>query len=504
MEKITLVSSHNGIYSLDSNAGTILQTFKDCSASKFSVSYVGNSTKYLAGFQANKSTLHIWSNKSDPTYRVSLPEIIKCCEFQDDGGVVYAGGLSGTVYIWVITTGQLLNCWLSHYKPINKIKLVQNNSILVTCSDDCYIQAFLTSELLESNNSLTFPKPLIKWNAHSASINDFFPLSFANNFSNLSIVSIGGDFSLNFLTLRSEKPLANLNFSTQLHSCTSSDCGKLVFIGGGNGIIYKIYYNKVSSLNFNHISKLLGHSGPVKACICSNNKLFSSANDGVRIWDIIAGTCISQLPQFGDGILSILNTKLSIGYLSLSIPLFKPLQRNISKYCNVIGISIPTKDRRSEIKNEIYYLSNGIDAICYLDISLQTYNDISQKRKSEMKSRMKSAVFTNECNSNNIIKLALEKCILLESSRLRSNFCIQKDDNDFRLLRSCTIPYSKFKEIKTKKLREEKKNQVIHKNFKNLPKIKYKFIKSCGIGKFSKKLYLRMLLRKKYSKLSRH
>ncbi|EAK87843.1 WD repeat protein [Cryptosporidium parvum Iowa II] len=498
MERITLVSNHNGIYSFDRNTGTVSQTFKDCNASKFSVSFIGNSTKYLAGFQTNKSTLHIWSNKSDPIYRVSVPEIIKCCEFQDDGGIVYAGGLSGTVYIWVITTGQLLNCWLPHYKPINKIKLVQGNSILVTCSDDCYIQAFLTSELLESNNSLTFPKPLIKWNAHSASINDFFPLNLTNSFSDISIISIGGDFSLSFLTFRSEKPLANLNFSTQLCSCTSSECGKLVFIGGGNGIIYKIYYDSIPTLN-SRISKLFGHSGPVKACICSKDKIFSSANDGVRIWDIITGSCIAQLPQFGDGILSILNTNLSISYLSLSIPIFKPLQRNISKYSNVIGVNIPTKDRRTDIKNEIYHLSNRIDAISYLNTSLLTFNGISKKRLSQMNT-MKDSTFTSEYN--NMIKLAVEKCISLESSKLRSNCSIH--DNNFELLRTCTIPYSKFKEVKTIKAEEEKKVQVASQNFKNLPKIKYKFIKSCSIGKFSRKQYLRMLLRKKYLKLSRH
>lgn len=501
MEKITFVSNNNGVYSLDSSADIVSQTYKDCNASRFSVSYVGNSTKYFAGFQANKSILHIWNNKSDPIYRVSLPEIIKCCEFQDDGGIVYAGGISGTIYIWVVTTGQLLNCWLSHYKPVNKVKLVQNNSILVTCSDDCYIQAFLVSELLESNNSLTFPKPLIKWNAHSSSISDFFSLNLTNSLSNLSIVSVGDDFSLNFLTFKSEKPQANLNFSTQLHSCTSSECGELIFVGGGNGIIYKIYYDKIFKVNINHVSKLLGHSGPVRTCICSKERLFSSANDGIRIWDMTTGACTSQLPQFGDSIISILSTRLSISYLSLSIPFFKPFQRNISKYYNIIGINIPINDKRSEIKNEIYQLSNRTDNICYLKISLLTFNDISQKRKSGMKTKIENSTSINK--RDNIVKLAIEKCILLELSKLKS-ICGINNDNHFELLKSCVIPYSKFKEVKNTKFEEKKKKQLINRNLNSKPKIKYKFIKSYGLGKFSRKLYLKMLLKKKYSKLFRN
>ncbi|OII72085.1 uncharacterized protein cubi_01418 [Cryptosporidium ubiquitum] len=502
MEKITLVSNCNGVYSLDSNTGIASQAYKDCNASKFSVSYIGNSTRYFAGFQANKPILHIWNNKSEPIYRVSLPEIIKCCEFQDDGGVVYAGGLSGTIYIWVVTTGQLLNCWLPHYKPINKMRLIQSNSVLVSCSDDCYIQAFLVSELLESNNSSVFPKPIIKWNVHSASINDFFTLNLSSNFLNQSIISVGGDFSLNFLTFKSEKPQASLNFSTQLHSCTSSECGKLLFVGGGNGTIYKIYHDEISKVNINNVFKLLGHSGSVKTCIYSKGRLFSSATDGVRIWDVITGSCTAQLPQFGDGIISILNTRVSTSYLSLSVPFFKPFQKNISKYCNIIGINIPTKDRRSEIKSEIYQLSNRTDSIRYLNISLLTFNHISKKRKNGMNKKMENKTFVNE--KNNMIKLVVEKCIFLELSKLKSSCGMQRNGNNFEFLRNCVIPYSKFKEAKNEKIEEKKKEQPINQNFINKPKIRYKLIKNCGISKFSRKLYLRMLLRKKYFKLSRH
>lgn len=496
MQKITLVSSHSGVYSLDINTGIVSQTFKDCNASRFGVSYVGNSINYLAGFQANTSILHIWNNKTDPIYRVSLPEIIKCCEFQDDGGVIYAGGLSGTMYIWVISTGQLLNCWLSHYKPINKIKLIQNNSILVTCSDDCYIQAFLISELLESNISLSFPKPLMKWNAHSASINDFFPLGFTNNLSKLSIITVGDDFTLNLLTFSAEKPKSSLNFTTQLYSCTSSECGKLIFIGGGNGLIYKIHYDQTVDANLNCVSKLIGHSGSVINCICSNGKVYSSATDGVRIWDTITGACITQLPQFGDGIVSILSTRVTLSYLSLSIPCFKPFQKNITNSCKVIGINIPAKDRRLEIKNEIYRLSNRTDVVSYLSNSFLSFSCYSQHRKNVNTTKIKDDTLVYQ--HNNMIKLAIEKCIFLEISKLRSNSGMRSNDINFEFLRRSIIPYSKFREAKYASKDERKKEKQINKGLRSSPKVHYKWVKSCGMNKLARIVYLKMLQRKKY------
>lgn len=497
MQKITLISNHNGVYSLDINTGIVSQTFKDCNASRFGVSYIGNSINYLAGFQANKSILHIWNNKTNPIYRVSLPEIIKCCEFQDDGGVVYAGGISGTIYIWIISTGQLLNCWLPHYKPINKIKLVQNNSILVTCSDDCYIQAFTISELLECNNSLSFPKPLMKWSAHSASINDFFPLCFTNNLSKLSIITVGDDFTLNLLTFRAEKPLASLNFSTQLYSCASSECGKLIFIGGGNGLIYKIHYDQTVDANLNYISKLIGHSGSVRNCLCSNGKVYSSAADGVRIWDTITGVCITQLPQFGDGIESILNTRVSMSYLSLSIPCFRPFQKNITNSFKIVGINIPAKDRRLEMKNEIYQLSGGTDAISYLNISFLSFSAYSQHRKNIMNAiKIKDNTLVHE--HNNMIKHAIEKCIFLEKSKLRSNSKMYSNDINFEILRKRTIPYSKFREAKNANNEERKKEKWANKGLGSSQKIQRKLMKGSGVSKLSKIVYLKMLLRKKH------
>ena len=68
MEKVTLVSAHNGFYSLDDKASAQSLAYRDSSSTQYGVSYIGSSSNYLASFQSNKSVLHIWNNKSEPTY----------------------------------------------------------------------------------------------------------------------------------------------------------------------------------------------------------------------------------------------------------------------------------------------------------------------------------------------------------------------------------------------------------------------------------------------------
>ncbi|KAF7459292.1 WD40 repeat-containing protein [Cryptosporidium felis] len=495
MENITLVSGQNGFYSLDNKTGIVSQIYKDSNSSKNGVSYVSNSSSYLAGFQANKSILHLWNVKSEPIYRVSLPEVVGCCTFQDDGGVVYAGGLSGTIYVWVLSTGQLLNCWLSHYKPIVKMELIQDNSILVTCSDDSCLQAFLVNEILESNYFLRCPKPILKWSAHSAAINDFFSFPSANKFSDLSIISVGSDFTLNLFTFKSERAIVSLNFSTQLHSCTISECGKLIFVGAGNGIIYRIPSHEPKDLSLNNISRMVGHNGSINICRYANNKVYSSAIDGVRIWDVLTGSCITHLPQFGGGIISIIITKASFRYSSLSFLRLKPFQRNISCYKKLVGISIPAIDRSPQIKKEMYLCSHESDYNCYTYKSKSQFYELQELR-------LKNRKIVADTASQEIMKKAIDRCIHLESSLLNSIFNTQNSLDKSNLMVKSAHPIKKYYEIKNNGVRGKRSNSKIG-NCNFSQKIHSRFFRVRTLSKLSKLIEYNRILSQKIPKLSR-
>lgn len=427
MENVTLVSASNGLYCLEASTGVVSQCLRDSSFSKFGVSYIGRTTNYLANFQINKPILHIWNNKSEPIYRVSIPEIIKCCVFQEDGGILYAGGLSGNIYIWILSTGQLLNCWLCHYKSISKMELLRNNSVLITCSDDCYIQAFLISEILESNFTLNIPKPIMRWQAHSASINDFIFYPNSLDFLKLLIISVGSDYTLNFFSFKNEKPLKTLNIPAQLFSCSISECHKQLFVGAGDGRIYRIFVEKSINCLEEGISFLSGHTGPIKSCKYLNNKLFSSASDGVRIWDIVTGTCLTHLSQFGNSIISIISIQPSLSYLDLILPPFKPFQKNISDVKKIFRINAVVEDKRQTIKQEIYLTSEQVSYSTYFNDSISMYLELTKITKINDEQFEKGGSYSSNF-SDEIIRETIEKCISLELSKVESNIGILFDN----------------------------------------------------------------------------
>ncbi|KAH8738885.1 WD repeat protein [Cryptosporidium ryanae] len=456
MDNISLISAQNGVYSLELSSLIVSKRYRDISASRFGVSYIGKSTNYLAGLHSNKAILSIWNDRCDPIYKVSVPEVLKSCAFQEDGGLLYAGGLSGTIYIWILSTGQLLGCWLSHYKQITKIEIVRNNSIIITSSDDNYIQAFLISDLLESCLNMNIPKPIMRWQGHSGSINDFI-FSYGLRFSDNFIVTVGSDYTVNFLTFKSERPVVSLNISTELLSCAITDCGKQLFIGCGNGTIYYIKIEDKNKISLKYASKLFGHSGAVNSCKCIKNKLFSSGLDGVRIWNINSGTCIMKLTQFGSSIISILGFSFSNDYINLKLPPFKSLQKNTSVITEVNGINISIEDRREKIKLELFYTSDMIEYVSYIHDSRSFYSELianlSNVKQFKVDDKQLSIL-----SPENIIKDTIERCIQLERSILDVNIC-NFEGNELNTLLENVLPFSMYSELKASK-KVDKKSEM--------------------------------------------
>ncbi|KAK6589811.1 hypothetical protein RS030_193015 [Cryptosporidium xiaoi] len=457
MEGISLVSAQNGIYSLEATSLAVSNSYKDINASRFGVSYVGKSSSYLAGLHSNKAILSIWNSKCDPIYRVSVPEVLRSCTFQEDGGLLYAGGSSGTIYIWILSTGQLLSCWLSHYKSVSKIEIVRNNSIILTGSDDSYVQAFLIPDLLESCLNMTVPKPIMRWQGHSGPINDFV-FTLGSCLSERFIISVEGDYTINFLTFKSERPIVSLNISTELLSCDTTNCGRQLFIGCGNGTIYCINIEDKNRISLEHASKLLGHTGPVNSCKCIRNRLLSSGFDSVRVWNINSGTCIMQLTQFGSNIISILCTSFSNKYMNLKLPPFKSFQKNISIISEITGINMPIEDRREKIKEELYFTSNMAEYSNYIYDSINLYSEITTYLLNDKQFKEVNDAQMPVFSPENVIKSAIERCIHLEKSMLEidaHNF--EESSNQLNFLRENVLPFSRYNELKADK-RVNRKN----------------------------------------------
>ncbi|KAL7068027.1 hypothetical protein ACR3K2_14590 [Cryptosporidium serpentis] len=350
MDIVTLVSAQHGLYSLDVNNGHLYKGYKDSMTSRGGASYFGESYSYIAAFQQNKAVLHIWNTtKSEPVYKAAMPEVIASCIFQKDGGILYAGGTTGTLYVWVMSTGHLAKCWLSHFKSINKIRLIRNDSILVTSADDGYIQAYYLSDIF-SNKKI--PSPLARWPVHCLPVRDFVPRNLASNLFEFFLISIGSDRTINVLSFQKNRSLATVVLPYLPSCCEISHCDKYVIIGTNNGEINIIETENIKNSDLSATLKLIGHTGTVKACQLASNRLVSSANDGIRIWDITSQASLLHLPQFGASIVSIINSSLQYKDNENYTLYFRPFQKILTNIECMNEVNTTLKSRKLNlIKN---------------------------------------------------------------------------------------------------------------------------------------------------------
>ena len=69
-------------------------------------------------------------------------EQLTCLATDGDGDVVYAGAVSGRVYLWQLSNSNLLEVISSHEQPVSSLKFIHSSSTLVTSSWDATIRFF--------------------------------------------------------------------------------------------------------------------------------------------------------------------------------------------------------------------------------------------------------------------------------------------------------------------------------------------------------------------------
>ena len=271
MESV-LVTTTAGVFSVDLEDGkNCHHAFQDSDGAR-EISRVSRSSNVFAGTGGSRALVSFWkfSEKSaNPFYKVSTPEKLSSMAFSKDGNFFFAGGLTGSMFVWQTFTGFLLKQWTAHFSEISKIILNPEETMLITASKDGSIKIFSLAQIF----SEAAPSALTTLSGHSLPVTK---ISLAQNY----LVSIAED---SYLKVWSFPGGAELK-SAPLHSLPTAvvaDALAGIFLGFENG--------QVACTNWENleISTLDAHAGPVCAVVLSmdGSRLVSASVDGVRFWD---------------------------------------------------------------------------------------------------------------------------------------------------------------------------------------------------------------------------
>ncbi|CAL0325297.1 unnamed protein product [Lupinus luteus] len=289
-----------GVNVWDINTGNNFLHIPSCASPPFGLLCLKN--RYLVASQLNRhgsvggGSIVIWSlNKPQKPLVNYTMEAIGPLSCTKDGLYLVGGGLSGNVYIWDVTSGKLLKSWIAHNKSLNCMLFSDDNSLLISGSDDGMICVWSMISLLDVEESKSLPSLLHCLLGHMSSITGLLTLH--GSYSSILVAS-SLDGTCKVWDIISGKLMQSQVYSLPITSIALDHGDEFLFYGIVNGtiVVNKLHIGlEEGPITFGQTFELIGHSGPITALTSSKAGLISGSEDCTMcIWDVINRTIIRR------------------------------------------------------------------------------------------------------------------------------------------------------------------------------------------------------------------
>jgi pre-rRNA-processing protein IPI3 len=112
------------------------------------VSYKGGD--YIVVAQSKKPAVHVWAwNKPQVHMQIHTQEIITALVADMTGTFLFAGGKKGWIFVWNITTGELLRSWQAHFKEVSRLAISADGELCISTSFDGMVKAWSLVQVLD-------------------------------------------------------------------------------------------------------------------------------------------------------------------------------------------------------------------------------------------------------------------------------------------------------------------------------------------------------------------
>ncbi|XP_057971225.1 protein ROOT INITIATION DEFECTIVE 3-like isoform X2 [Malania oleifera] len=211
-----------------------------------------------------------------------------CCT--RDGVFLAGGAPSGNVYIWEVTSGRLLKNWHAHNRSLNCMVFSDDDSLLISGSDDGIICVWSMFSLLDAADCGSLPPLLHSSSEHLSSITGV--LSTAGSSSSV-FISSSLDGTCKIWDLVTGRPLQTQVYPQAITAIVIDPGEQLLFSGSSDG---RIFVNKLDiglagdpfTVAEDQSTVLNGHNGPVTVLAFSASGLISASEDCTAcLWDVV-------------------------------------------------------------------------------------------------------------------------------------------------------------------------------------------------------------------------
>lgn len=264
--------------------------------------------------------LHIWpvnSQEQISGLRFVVPGKVTALAVSPDG-VYCVAAVSEIIYIWKISSGDMLAMLSRHYQTISSLAFTDDGSHFISAGHDGMMLVWKLSGILASasGQNKQEPTPLYTFSDHTLPITDVF---IGKGGMRALAASVSLDRTCRIYDLASGTLLLNLVFPDALTAITIDHLDTKVYIGTFDGNIFEFSLQsppRTREYHLNHETleskqRFIGHKGAITALSVSldGETLMSGGNDeNVHFWHIPSKQIIRTLPHKG----SITNAKFVI------------------------------------------------------------------------------------------------------------------------------------------------------------------------------------------------
>ena len=336
--ELFFVSTTSGVFVFDFEEGkTPICHLKDSDG--MSIIPIDAASSLFLSPGASKAVLSYWkflgasnpgSAVKQPFYRVSVPEKLTAIAVSE-GGYLFGGSASGTVYLWHLYSGALVRQFAAHFSTITGLILDERGILYTASADGCAKMYALTCILQE-----TSPTPSKVLSGHS-----------------LPIVKIGILNQDILVTASDDKQVKLWHAGSPIEGGftlpsrpRSLAVGVMdLVIGCENGSVVAAKVDEIlrgDALGVSEISN--AHEGaPVVGVVMNldGSRWATAASNGIKVWDGLSRQTIRYITTAATDRLPPLGLDACVSrYEAETIPQLKPLQRVLTDFEMVPNVTI--------------------------------------------------------------------------------------------------------------------------------------------------------------------
>eukprot|EP00069_Balaena_mysticetus_P010476 bmy_06648T0 len=193
--------------------------------------------EYLLAAQLGKNYISAWElqRKDQLQQKIMCPGPVTCLTTSPNGLYVLAG-IAESIYLWEVSTGNLLVILSRHYQDVSCLQFTGDSSHFVSGGKDCLVLAWSLCSVLQADPSRT-PGPRHVWSRHTLPITDLH-CGFGGPLARVATASL--DQTVKLWEISSGELLLSVLFDVSIMAVTMDLAEHHMFCGGSDGSIFQV------------------------------------------------------------------------------------------------------------------------------------------------------------------------------------------------------------------------------------------------------------------------